>query len=424
VRLGARLARLAYRLVWGLALPAAVARIWWRGAREPGYRRHIGERLGRYGARQAGRVVWLHAVSVGEAHAAAPLIEALQRALPGHVFRLTCTTPAGRDTLLERYGAVARVSYLPYDTPSLVRRFLDHARPEIGIIMETEIWPALVSACGELGIPLVLANARMSRGSARAYARAAALTGPAFAALDAVCAQSRADVRRLRFLGATGAVITGNLKFDVLPDGAQLLAGRALRARLGRRLVLLAASTREGEETMLLDALPVSGQVLVVVVPRHRQRFDEVARLIEAGGRSIARRSHGDDPAAPGVDVYLGDTLGEMAFYYGLANVALIGGSFKPLGGQNLIEACAAGVPVVTGPHMFNFADATRQAVKAGAAIQVASPADAAARAQALLEDPAARARIGAAGEAFAARHRGATARHVETCLALLRRPG
>ncbi len=419
MRLGTHVARLAYRLVWALALPAALVRIWWRSAREPGYRRHVAERLGRYGAMQEGRVVWLHAVSVGEARAAFPLIEALRIALPDHVFRLTCTTPAGRDTLTERYGSVARISYLPYDTPAFVHRFLDHASPEIGIIMETEIWPTLVTACKERHIPLVLANARMSRAAARAYARAASLTGPAIAALDAVCAQSRADARRLRCLGAAGAVVAGNLKFDVLPDPAQHEAGRALRARLAGRQVLLAASTREGEEEMLLDAL--SGEALVVIVPRHRQRFEEVARLIEATGRRVARRSRGEDPTLPGVQVFLGDTLGEMAFHYGLADVALIGGSFRPLGGQNLIEACAAGVPVVTGPHMFNFADATRQAVRAGAAIQATSTAEAVARAQALLADAEARKTMGEAGAVFAARHRGATARHVEACLRLLR---
>ncbi len=412
---------MAYRLAWAFALPAALIRIWWRGGREPGYRRHVAERLGRYGPMQDGRVVWLHAVSVGEARAAFPLIDALRAALPDHVFRLTCTTPAGRDTLAERYGDVARISYLPYDTPSLVHRFLDHAHPEIGIIMETEIWPTLVTACKARDIPLVLANARMSRASARAYARAASLTGPAIAALDAVCAQSRADARRLRCLGAEGVVVAGNLKFDVLPDRAQREAGRALRARLAGRQVLLAASTREGEEAMLLDALSGAGQALVVIVPRHRQRFDEVARLIAATGRRLARRSRGDDPAVPGVQVYLGDTLGEMAFHYGLADVALIGGSFRPLGGQNLIEACAAGVPVVTGPHMFNFADATRQAVRAGAAIQAASTEEAVVRAQALLADPEARKIMGEAGAVFAARHRGATARHVEACLRLLR---
>lgn len=425
MQLATRIAGLAYRLVWAFALPAALVRIWWRGAREPGYRQNIGERLGRYGEVQDGPVIWVHAVSVGEARAAAPLIEALRAALPGHALRLTCTTPAGRDTLVQRYGEYAQISYLPYDVPALVRRFLGHAHPVIGIIMETEIWPALVAACRERGIPLLLANARLSRASARAYARTALLTGPAFAALDAVCAQSRADARRLRRLGATATVFAGNLKFDALPDGTQLAAGRALRARLAEHPVLLAASTREGEEAMLLDALAsVPAEVLIVIVPRHRQRFDEVAQRIEASGRRLARRSRGDDPAAPGVGVYLGDTLGEMALYYGMADVALIGGSFRPLGGQNLIEACAAGVSVVTGPHMFNFADATRQALKAGAAIQAGSVAEAVAQAQSLLADRATRAKMGAAGVAFAAGHRGATARHVEACLRLLAKRG
>ncbi len=425
-----RLCRFLYGALWQLALPALLVRAWWRGRREPGYRRHLWERLGIYAERSPSSVIWIHAVSVGEARAAAPLIGALQRSYPDCALRVTCATPAGRDTLRQILGGGAQVTYLPYDAPGPVRRFLSHCRPRLGILMETEIWPNLIAACHRRGIPLLLANARMSKRSARRYARTSLLTRGAIAALDAVCAQGRADARRLRVLGARAPGVTGNLKFDAQPDARQLALGRALRAGLQGRRVLLFASTREGEEALLLDALgaaqaQVHGEaqahVLVLIVPRHRQRFDEVAALIAARGLRLARRSQTEVPAAD-CEVFLGDTLGEMALYYGLADVAVIGGSFRPLGGQNLIEACAAGVPVVTGPHMFNFSAATRDALRAGAAIQADTAQAALRTACGLLMDTAALARMAQCALAFSRRHGGATERHLEVCRHLLER--
>ena len=410
-----------YTLALRLAVPFAILRLWWRGRREPGYRRNVGERFGRF-ARPAPRaVIWVHAVSVGEARAAAPLVRALAHENPGHALLLTCMTAAGRDTLAQVYGESALTTYLPYDLPGAVRRFLDHYQPVLGVLMETELWPNLLAACRERGVPVLLANARMSDKSARGYARWSRLTRPAFRSLAAVCAQSEADAQRLAALGASGVSVTGSLKFDVEPDPALLAAGRAFRAAQGERSVLLLASTREGEETLLLEQLPQAFRPLVVIVPRHPARFDEVARLAQARGLRLARRSLGEVPG-PAHDAYLGDTLGEMPFYYAACDVAVIGGSFLPLGGQNLIEACAAGAPVVLGPSMFNFAEATERALEAGAALQAPDPAAGIRAACALLADAQSRARMGAAGRVLVSAHRGATERHMALARRLLAR--
>ena len=394
-----------------LALPLILLRLWWRGRREPGYRDAVTERFGIYTAAAAERMVWIHAVSVGEARAAEPLVRALQKLLPDHRLLLTCTTAAGRETLRQVYGDTVLSAYLPYDYPESVRGFLAHFKPRLGILMETEVWPNLLEACAAGGVPVLLANARMSEKSERRYRRFAGLTAPAFAGLAAVCAQSRADAERLSGLGARAVEVTGNLKFDVTPDAAQVQAGRAWRSRLGRPVLLL-ASTREGEEPMLLKEIPPQGDALILVVPRHPRRFDEVAQWAEAR-RSLAE---------PGerTRVYLGDTMGEMAFYYGAADVAVIGGSLQPLGGQNLIEALAVGVPVVVGPHMFNFAEATRLAKRAGAVVQKADAAGVVGAALALLGDAPQRTAMGAAGMQLCEAHRGATAKHLAVCRRLL----
>lgn len=415
-----------WRALYGAALYAALPflllRLWWRGRREPGYRQRVGERLGRYrapAARASGRpLVWVHAVSVGEARASAALVRALAAEPVACELVLTCTTAAGRETLVALHGQAAHIVWLPWDTPGAARRFVEHFRPRLGVLVETEIWPNLIAACGERQVPLLLASARLSARSARRYARAAALLRPAFGALAAVCAQSEADAARLRALGARAVEVCGNLKFDVTPDAAKLAEGARFRAAQGGRRVLLFASTREGEEAMLLDALGAApADVLLAIVPRHPARFDEVERLVAARGYPLARRSRG---AGPQAQVLLGDTLGEMDFYYAAADVAVIGGSFAPLGGQNLIEALAAGAPAVLGPHMFNFAEATRLALAAGAALQVADAAAAVREALALLADLPRRQAMQEAGRRLCAAHRGASGRHLALCRALL----
>jgi 3-deoxy-D-manno-octulosonic-acid transferase len=400
--------RRLYTALLRLVLPLILLRLWWRGRREPGYREAVGERFGRYRTRAKDDLVWIHAVSVGEARAAAPLV----RALAGHAILVTCTTAAGRAMLEQLYGDSISAAYLPYDYPEAVERFLAHFRPRLAILMETEVWPNLLAACHRRRVPVVLANARMSARSARGYARWSGLTRPAFASLAAVCAQSADDAERLRSLGAAHVEVTGNLKFDAHPDSSQVAAGQAWRARVGRPIVLL-ASTREGEEKLLL-AEPAPAGALVLVVPRHPQRFDEVAALADS------RRTRQPVPAAH-ERVHLGDTMGEMAFYYGACDVAVIGGAFAPLGGQNLIEALACGAPVVLGPHMFNFAEATRLALEAGAAVQAADARSAMQAAFALLADPARRQQMSAAGRKLCEAHRGATSRHLAVCRRLIK---
>jgi 3-deoxy-D-manno-octulosonic-acid transferase len=420
--------RALYSLAWWLALPLVLLRLWRRGGQERGYRQHWAERLGFYRRSMAGqRILWLHAVSVGETRAAQPLIDALLVAYPDHSILLTHMTPTGRATgraLFAHHGARVAQSYLPYDTGWMAGRFLRHFKPRVCILMETEVWPNLVAQCVAQQVPVALVNARLSARSLRKAYRFSGLMMEAARGLACVAAQTGADAARLRQLGAANVQVTGSIKFDVMPPDAALAAGQALRARIGARPVLLCASTREGEEALLLDAFiaandALPADALLLIVPRHPQRFDQVARLIEARGLTLQRRSRlGAGPEAvalaPDVRVLLGDSMGEMFVYYGAGDVAFIGGSLLPLGGQNLIEACALGKPVLIGPHTFNFSMVSEQAIAAGAARRVTDAADMLRQAGALLCDPGAMASVGAQAQAFALQHRGATDRTMD----------
>lgn len=414
--------RTLYNLVLHAAAPFVPLRLWWRGRKEPGYRQHVGERFGRYGARPARPVIWIHAVSLGETRAAQPLVTALQTRFPDHALLVTHMTATGREAATSLYGEFAILAFLPYDLPWAARRFVAHFRPRLGILMETELWPNLLRECRRAGVPVLLANARLSEKSAHGYRRVGRLAQEALADLAAVAAQTEADAARLTALGAHGVAITGNLKFDIAAAPDLIARGRELRRLFGERPVLLAASTREGEETLILDALaraPLSG-ALTVIVPRHPQRFDEVAALLRDRGLAFVRRSEGR-PVPAGHAFALGDSMGEMTAYYAAADVAFIGGSLLPYGAQNLIEACAVGAPVVIGPSTFNFAQAAAEAVAAGAAVQVAD-ADAFARdAARLLSDAATRKRMSEAGRRFCDAHRGATGRTMAIVERLLR---
>ena len=413
--------RLAYRLLLRLLFPWVLMHLWWRGRRQPGYREHIRERFGWYRATPGRPVIWLHAVSVGETRAAEPLIRALLARYPGHELLLTQMTPTGRESAQQLYGGVATIVYLPYDYPGAVARFLARFRPRLGILMETEIWFNLVECCTRLGVPLLLANARLSEKSARGYELVAPLTRAALGGLAAVSAQTREDAERLERLGARAVEVTGNLKFDVALAPQLLALGAELKRRIGQRPVLLAASTREGEEELVLDALArirVEG-LLLLLVPRHPQRFDEVADLLAKRNLSYLRRS--DTRALPpDCRVLLGDSMGEMPAYYAACDLAFIGGSLLPYGGQNLIEACAVGRALLFGRHMYNFAEASRLAVAAGAAIEVADAAMLGERAGELLGDRATLARMSQAALAFSRAHQGATARNLAICERLL----
>ncbi len=417
------LARAGYSLLLRLLTPAYLARLWWRGAREPLYRSAWHERLGYFrGVALPGRL-WVHAVSLGETRAAAPLIDALRHSRPGLKLLLTHGTATGREAgrALLQDGDVQ--AWLPYDTPGAVRRFLRRHRPAVGVLMETEVWPNLLIAARESGVPMVLANARLSEKSLAKGRRVQALLRPTLDALTATLAQTEADARRLRLSGVIAVQVSGNLKFDMTPNPGLLSRGQAWREALARPVVL-AAVTREGEEAGLLAAwagLPVP-RPLLLLVPRHPQRFDEVAALA-AGAFPIAlRRSVWTGlppPSAAQADVWIGDSIGEMPLYYGMADAALLGGSFAPLGGQNLIEAAACGCPLVMGPHTFNFATAAELSIAAGAAERAADFADGVARAVAMAVDPRRQQRVQAALQ-FAAEHRGAAERVAEQVGALL----
>ncbi len=403
--------RLAYALLLYLITPLILLRLFWRGKKQPEYRQNISERFAFYGQRAKTPIIWLHAVSVGETRAAQPLIEALQENWPKHRILLTSMTPTGRATGQEVYGDRVIQAYLPYDLPDAVDRFFDHFLPDFGILMETEIWPNLLHAAQRRKIPLLLVNARLSARSAKSYGRFSRLLGPAFAALSGVAAQTTADAERLTGLGATGVEVCGNLKFDVLPSAEHLALGQTWRNTLAGRSIWLAASTREGEESLILDAWQKQGDrsALLVLVPRHPQRFAEVAALLEARGINHVRRSQGL-PAAD-TQVWLGDSMGEMAAYYAMADLAFIGGSLLPLGGQNLIEAAACHCPMLVGPHTFNFLRATEDAIAAGAALRVSDANALIIAVNHLLQAKNEMAAMQQAAIEFSAAHRGATQR-------------
>jgi 3-deoxy-D-manno-octulosonic-acid transferase len=361
--------------------------------------------------------VWVHAVSLGETRAAQPLIQGLiDRGLP---VLLTHTTSTGRVEGARRFelaiaqGQVRQV-WFPYDFPGAVRRFLAAFEPRCGLLVEREIWPNLLAAARHQKVPMALVSGRLSEASLRQGRWLGKALRQALSGLDVVLAQTEGDAVRLRQAGARAPQIVGNLKFDlVLPD-APLQAAKVWRAAVARPVVVI-ASTREGEDALFVAALrqraSPSDTALYLLIPRHPQRFDEVARMLKVAGLRFVRRSQLSDKVAADILVVLGDTLGEMPFYYGAADVAIVAGSFAPLGGHNFIEACAAGVPVIVGPHTFNFAQAVQDAVAAGATLRVATAEEAVEVAHTLLGDTSRRRAMQAAAHRWMAEHTGATAR-------------
>ena len=435
------LARQLYSTLLRLGTPAYLWRVWSRGREEPGYRQAWPERLGwlpgpQWSPDARSPVVWLHAVSLGETRAAAPLVAALRASVPGMRLLLTHTTATGREAGRALMAPGDVQAWLPFDTPGAVRRFFVHCQPAVGVLMETEVWPNLMHEAVRRGVPMVLANARLSDKSLRQGQRFAALLQPAAAALSLTLAQTRADAARLTRMGADPVEVVGNVKFDMTPAPELLARGQAWRLASGRPIVL-GASTREGEEQLLLQAwrkliaqeAPGAAPRLLIV-PRHPQRFDEVAAAIAAEGWRLSRRSAWGGGGAGGLgvpdatalsaDVWLGDSMGEMPAYYACADIGLLGGSFAPMGGQNLIEAAACGCPLILGPSTFNFAEAAEQGLAAGAAWRVETFDQGVALARLALQDG----RLPASREAaltFAASHQGAAAEMAKAIKRFLR---
>ena len=408
--------RYLYTLLLYLLVPWIMLRLVWRSWREAGYLENVGERFGNYRKTAGAPLIWVHAVSVGETRAAQPLIQALFRDYPQYYVLITHMTPTGREAGRELYGGRVERCYLPYDLPGAVADFLAHYNPHAGILMETEIWPNLIRGCSSRGIPLYLVNARLSQKSWAGYRRFAGFTRASLAGLAGIAAQSAEHAERFTSLGARNVVVTGSIKFDVTPPPDQIELARTLRRLYGEgRPVLLAASTREGEEELILDELKhiEVPSLLTVLVPRHPRRFDSVAGLIEQRGIKLQRRTD-EAPIDPDTRVVLGNSMGEMFAYYGACDLAFIGGSLLPFGGHNLIEASAMGKPVLIGPSVYNFPEPVRWAVEAGVAIQVRNARALAREATRLLLDPEASRRMGDAAAAFCADHRGATAKIVD----------
>ncbi len=443
------MARWLYSLLVWLITPFMRRKLRLRAQAEPGYAEAVPERWGYYTtpplpgtapagpspSQGVGPTVWVHAVSLGETRAAAVLVAQLRLQWPGMRLLLTNGTATGRaqGKALLQPGDVQ--VWQPWDTLAGVQRFLAHFNPHVGLLVETEVWPNMVAACQQAGVPLCLVNARLNEKSLRQAQRIAWLARPAYRGLRAVWAQTAQDAQRLTQLGADVHGVLGNFKFDVQPDGVQLAQGRAWRQSQARPVIIF-ASSREGEEPLLLDKLKkiralalakpaqaatnlIASGVQWLIVPRHPQRFDAVQQLCQDAGFSVSRRSawQGGPEAA---DIWLGDSLGEMALYFGLADAALLGGSFAPLGGQNLIEAAACDCPVFMGPHTFNFAQAAELALEAGAAFTVEDLAQAVDQATALVQDGPALQQARQAAHSLGQANRGAALRTAQAVRTLV----
>ncbi|RSC28769.1 3-deoxy-D-manno-octulosonic acid transferase [Pseudomonas putida] len=414
--------RTLYTLLFHLGLPLVALRLFLRGRKAPAYRQRIAERFACKlpAMRQGG--IWVHAVSVGESIAAAPMVKALLTAYPDLPITLTCMTPTGSERIRAMFASEPRVQhcYLPYDLPWAAARFLDHVRPKLGIIMETELWPNHIHQCARRGIPVALANARLSERSARGYARFAGLTRPMLEEMSLIAVQTETEAERFRSLGARAQCVqvTGSIKFDLKVDDQLLPRARQLREQWSalQRPVWIAASTHEGEDALILEAhqrlLQVHGDALLILVPRHPERFDAVHELCRERFTTV-RRSSG--AAVDGrVQVLLGDTMGELMFLYALADITFVGGSLVPTGGHNPLEPAALALPVITGPHVFNFLEISAMLRGAGALQQVDDAEGLAAAVRRLIELPQDCRRMGEAGRTVMQANQGALQRLLE----------
>ncbi len=414
--------RLLYTLVYLLALPLMFGRLWWRGRYSPEYRLRWRERLGHYTSPPTSSSVIFHAVSVGEVHAALPLIEQFLRAQPQTPVVVTTTTPTGSSRVQQLFGERVQHVYLPYDMPGAVSRFFRHFQPQLLVLLETELWPNLLHAALANSCPVLLVNARLSPKSLASYQRIATLTRQMLQQLAMVAAQADADGARFVALGlpADRLQVTGSLKYDVAIRHDKVSAAHQLKSQWHGRPVWIAASTREGEDALVLQAftraLQQLPELLLVLVPRHPERFDTAA--IEAAGAGLrVQRQTQSLPVTPDVQVLVGDTLGDMHFYYSLADVAFVGGSLVNTGCQNIIEPAALGLPVITGPSLYNF-QAASDALCEGGGMKVVPDAGTLAKVVVdLIGDEPARLQMGRNALAVVAANIGATTRLLELVL-------
>jgi 3-deoxy-D-manno-octulosonic-acid transferase len=418
--------RRLYSLLIYCAVPFAFAVVLWRGLRDRGYWQGLGERFGWGRSLYSAPAIWLHAVSLGEMSAAAPLVRALRSRYPENPLVLTTATVTGRARARALFGDTVDVRFLPYDTPGAVARFLDRVRPRLAIIMETELWPNLFQECERRGVPLVLASARLSAKSVSRYRRLGRLFRGIFSASSLIAAQTALDAERFVAIGAQSARthVMGNIKFDMELSAGVIDQGRELRASFGSsRPTWIAGSTHAGEEEQVLAAHEeLRGSTLLILVPRHPDRFRAVADLLSGRGVRFTRRSSGIPPDAA-TQVVLVDSVGELAALYASADVAFVGGSLVPIGGHNLLEPAALGLPVLTGPYQSNGQDIARLLLQQGAALQVADARELAAALTRLLADPAERQRIGAIGRHIVESNRGSVARLLELIEPLMAGP-
>jgi 3-deoxy-D-manno-octulosonic-acid transferase len=419
--------RLLYSALLYVVAPLALVATALRGLRDPSYRDRLGERLGFTRLRFATPPIWIHAVSVGEVQAAAALVRALGQSHPQEPILLTTATPTGAQRVQALFGASVRHAYLPYDLPGAVRRFLTRTTPRVAIILEREIWPNLFRACFERRIPILLASARISERSAQRHQRFAGLFREALASDVTIAAQTPADAERFRAIGIPAAAIhvTGNIKFDFEVPQEARRTGTHIRAELGQRPVWIAGSTHEHEEDIVLDAhervRAARNDALLLLVPRHPNRFDAVKSWLRARNVRFVSRSKREAVAAD-TSVLLVDTLGELMSFYAAANVAFVGGSLVPIGGHNLLEPAALNRPIIVGPHNFNAADIAQMFLDSGAALQVESATELANAVLDLLTSAAHRDEMIARAHAILQTNRGALARVLTLIETLLRR--
>ena len=409
-----------YTSLFILIIPLLIVRLVWRGFRSPAYWQRWSERFGYSPSLLTDKaVIWIHAVSVGEVEACRPLVQTLQSEFPEHQLLITTMTPTGSARVKAVFADTVIHCYLPYDLPFAIKRFINRTHPQFGIIMETEIWPNIISHCHQQSIPLILANARMSERSAKGYARFTQFTRSVLQHLSIIAAQSQNDKQRFQQLGADSKKVhvIGNLKYEIaLPAGLSEQASAMRTIWDKNRPVMIAASTHEGEEKMILNASrQIRAQfpnLLLIIVPRHPERFDHVVALTQKSGFKILRRSE-HRPCPADVQVLIVDTMGELPLFYAASDIAFVGGSLVPHGGHNVLEPAALGLPVITGPHFFNFNEITKQFLTAHAAVQINSTKELAKTATTLLKHPQQREKMGKAGLQLIANSQGASNRLV-----------